>query len=472
MRARSLYLVLSLCLFLTSLSAAAAPTPSFAPCDGGEGPKSALCGHVRVPEDRTAAIGRSLDLFVVRIPAGGPAPAPDPVFFLDGGPGNAASEMAADLPEILSVLRPRHDLVFVDQRGAGRSHPLPCSSGGEPSPEETRACRKALERHADLRRYTTWDAVEDLEAVRRALGYAAIDLMGSSYGTQVAQAYLRRHPDRVRAVVLLGALPLAPESMLFDGRDAQQALHLLWQDCASEPACAAAFPRLREETEEVLRRLHEKPVRVTVDDPQGGAPQEVMLDGRTFASTLRTRLYSADAQSRVPLALHRAFEGDYHSMARAAVMIARLQHRGSSLGMFLSIFCSEVAPFFDPASVQRLGEGTFFGAERTLRWMQACREWPRAEVPADFAAPVRSDVPALILSGRLDPVTPPYWGEQVAAFLPKSRQVVFAASSHFPDGPCASGLVARFLEQASSAGLDSRCAESETRPPFMIRSPS
>jgi len=391
------------------------------------------------------------------------------VFYLAGGPGEAASETAADLPEVLAALRPRHDLVFVDQRGTGRSHPLACSSAGEPAPEEARACRQALERGADLRRYTTWDAVEDLEAVRLALGSTRIDLVAASYGTQVAQAYLLRHPDRVRAAVLIGALPLAPESLLFDGRDAQRALHLLWQDCAAEPACAAAFPRLREETEEVLRRLREKPVRVTVEDPQDGGPREVVLDGETFASTLRTRLYSAEAQSRVPLALHQAFAGDYHSMARVAVVIARLQHRSASLGMFLSVFCSETAPFIDPAAVERLAAGTFFGAERTLAWLRACSEWPRGDVPADFAAPVRAAVPVLILSGRLDPIAPPHWGEQVAAFLPQSRQIVFTASSHFPDNPCASGLAARFLEQASLAGLDSRCAETEVRPPFVIQ---
>jgi pimeloyl-ACP methyl ester carboxylesterase len=158
-------------------------------------------------------------------------------------------------------------------------------------------------------------------------------------------------------------------------------------------------------------------------------------------------------------------------MARVTLVIARLQHRSASLGMFLSVFCAETAPFLDPAAVERLAAGTFFGAERTLAWMRACREWPRREVPADFAAPVRANVPVLILSGRLDPVTPPYWGEQVAAFLPSSRQVVFAASSHFPDSPCASGLAARFLEQASVAGLDSRCADNEVRPPFAVRPP-
>jgi pimeloyl-ACP methyl ester carboxylesterase len=136
--------------------------------------------------------------------------------------------------------------------------------------------------------------------------------------------------------------------------------------------------------------------------------------------------------------------------------------------MVLSVICSEGLPFLDPESIRRLAAGTFFGAERTLAWQKACQEWPRGDLPADFTAPVRADVPVLILSGRLDPVTPPYWGEHVAAFLPRARQVVFAASSHFPDSACASGLVTQFLEQGHAEGLDTRCAESETRPPFVL----
>jgi pimeloyl-ACP methyl ester carboxylesterase len=144
-------------------------------------------------------------------------------------------------------------------------------------------------------------------------------------------------------------------------------------------------------------------------------------------------------------------------------------HRSASLGIFLSIFCSEAAPFVDPAAVQRLAAGTFFGGGRTLSWLRACAEWPRADVPTDLATPVRAATPVLLLSGRLDPVTPPYWGEQVAAFLPNARQILFAASSHFPDSPCASELVARFLDAGSTAGLDARCAAAETRPPFLVR---
>jgi pimeloyl-ACP methyl ester carboxylesterase len=430
--------------------------------------KPGVCHRVQVPEDRTAPAGRTLDLFVVRLPALGPGPAAEPVFFLAGGPGEAASDYAGDLPELLAALRPRRDLVFVDQRGTGRSHPLGCAGGpgveaGIPSPEETQTCRRDLERGADLRRYTTWDAVEDLDAVRQALGYEAIDLIGASYGTQVAQGYLRRHPERVRAAVLIGTVPLAPDAWLFDALDAERALHLLLQDCAADMACGAAFPRLSEEKDAVLARLAEKPVRVKVD------ANELTLDRAAFASTLRTRLYSPEAAARVPLALHQAFLGDTTSMARAAAAIARLQHRSASLGMFLSIFCSEAAPFVDPAAVQRLGAGTFFGAGRTLSWLRACAEWPRGDVPADFATPVRSATPVLLLSGRLDPVTPPHWGEQVAAFLPNARQIVFAASSHFPDSPCASGLVARFLNAGSAAGLDAGCAAAETRPPFLVR---
>ena len=436
-----------------------------APC-----PEGAECRFVQVPEDRARPTGRRLDLFVVRLPATGAEPEEGAVFYLDGGPGGAASETAANLPDLLAVLRPRRDLVFVDQRGTGRSHALTCPGPfrsrvelGELSPENVRACREVLERRADLVRYTTWDAVEDLEAVRKALGYGRIDLFGASYGTQVAQAYLRRHADRVRTAVLVGALPLAPEPLLFEARDAERALRLLLDDCAADAACAAAFPRLSEETAEVLRRLEREPVRVKVDD------REVLLDRLAFARTLRTRLYSAEAAARVPLALHRAFGGDYLPMARAAVRIAEMQRRAESLGMFLTVVCSEWMPYVDEESLRRLAEGTFLGSDIPVEWLRSCRGWPRADLPADFAAPVRADVPVLLLSGRLDPVTPPQWGEQVALFLPRARQIVFAASSHFPSGECASGLVARFVEQADAAGLDTRCAQTEVRPPFILR---
>jgi pimeloyl-ACP methyl ester carboxylesterase len=434
---------------------------SLAVCPAGTWPEGAECGHVRVPEDRSLPDGRMLDLFYVRLPATGPEPAQGAVFYLAGGPGEAASEAVEELPDTLAVLRRHRDLVFLDQRGTGRSHALAC-----PSPEEPLACREALERQADVRRYTTWDAVEDLESVRLALGYEKIDLFGASYGTQVAQAYLRRHADRVRTAVLVGALPLAPETLLFEARDAERALRLLLDDCAADAACAAAFPRLSEETAEVLRRLEQSPVRVKVDDR--GIDREILFDRPAFARTLRTRLYSAEAAARVPLALHRAFAGDYVPMARAAVRIAAAQKRHESFGMFLTVICSEWMPYVDEAAIRRLSEGTFFGPESSLDWLRSCRSWPRADLPADFAAPVRADVPVLILSGRLDPVTPPHWGEQVALFLPRARQIVFAASAHFPTGDCASGLVAQFLEQGSAARLDARCAQSEVRPPFVV----
>jgi pimeloyl-ACP methyl ester carboxylesterase len=136
--------------------------------------------------------------------------------------------------------------------------------------------------------------------------------------------------------------------------------------------------------------------------------------------------------------------------------------------MFLSVICSEWMPWVEEASLRRLAEGTFLGSRTGLGWLRSCESWPRADLPADFAAPVRADVPVLLLSGRLDPVTPPHWGEQVAVFLPRARQIVFAASSHFPEGACASGLAAQFVEQADAARLDARCAQSEVRPPFVL----
>jgi pimeloyl-ACP methyl ester carboxylesterase len=155
-------------------------------------------------------------------------------------------------------------------------------------------------------------------------------------------------------------------------------------------------------------------------------------------------------------------------MARAAVRIAAAQRPHENRGMFLTVVCSEWMRFVDEASIRRLGEGTLFGPERVLGWLKSCGAWPRADLPPDFAAPVRADVPVLLLSGRVDPVTPAHWGEQVAMFLPHARQIVFAASAHFPTGDCASGLVAQFVDQANAARLDARCAQSEVRPPFVL----
>jgi pimeloyl-ACP methyl ester carboxylesterase len=179
---------------------AAAPTaaPAFNRCELehplGFSAVEAQCTRITVPEDHQRPGGRQLQLFVARIPALSRQAAAEPLFILAGGPGLGASTFYGSAAPVFARIRRRHDLIIVDQRGTGRSHPLLCQfdpqqiweAGEEETARVMRECRMALEKTHDLAQYTTSVAVRDLETVRRALGYGRISFYGSSYGTRVA----------------------------------------------------------------------------------------------------------------------------------------------------------------------------------------------------------------------------------------------------------------------------------------------
>ncbi|HEU4796969.1 MAG TPA: alpha/beta fold hydrolase, partial [Pyrinomonadaceae bacterium] len=203
---------------VTSASLKDKPKPSLAlkPCEI-RGAKDAKCGTLEVFENRASRKGRKIPLNILVLPATGQTRGPDPLFYFVGGPGSAATEDAPGIAQILAGVRQHRDLVFVDQRGTGKSNPLNCDLFDLADPqsffgaflplEAVRKCRQQLEPKADLTLYTTNIAMDDIDDVRAALGYDQINLMGGSYGTRAALVYLRRHPKHVRAVVLHGVSP-------------------------------------------------------------------------------------------------------------------------------------------------------------------------------------------------------------------------------------------------------------------------
>jgi pimeloyl-ACP methyl ester carboxylesterase len=291
---------------------APAPAPSIALHDCDASPE-ALCGTLDVFEDRRSTTGRKISINVVVLPAL-EGRTGEPVFWLEGGPGGAAtSAMGPVSQQYLRGLRDHHDLVFVDQRGTGKSHPLNCDDiGDSPAnidayfgrlfpPELIRACRQSLERIANLKHYTTAFAMDDLDDVRRALGYQQINLAGASYGTIAAQVYMRQHPDRVRAAFLAGVATPAFKLPLPFARAAQHAWDRVAADCAAEPACRAAFPKLQDEFRAVLARFEAGPLQVQVTDPATQRERTVALEREAFVERLRGMLYDDE---RSP---HRAF---------------------------------------------------------------------------------------------------------------------------------------------------------------------
>jgi pimeloyl-ACP methyl ester carboxylesterase len=435
----------------------------------------ARCGIWDVRENRTARAGRTIPLSIVVLPARGLHPAPDPVFFLEGGPGIPATESAAEVAEELAPLLAERDIVLIDQRGTGRSNPLDCPLAATPkallAPEDLRACRAVLERRADLTRYTTLDAAEDLDEVRRALGLGPVNLVGASYGSTLAQAFLRLHPEGARTAVLIAPVDPADPYPLSVARDIDSGLDRLFADCAADTDCHAAFPDLRADLAALMARLEAGPVRVEIPDPDGGALVPVELTPDLLRLTLPQRLYSVEAAARVPLSLHRAAAGDYASLARAVLVLWRYFWSGRSLGQVLTIECSESLPDdrLSPEAVAAATAGTFHGDFRVRAHRAMCADWPRVPVPASYFEPLRAATPVLLLGGALDPILPPRHGEAVARHLPHSRLVIVAGESHFPVNDCTRRLLRDLLNAGSAAGLDTSCAAAGRRPPFILR---
>ena len=379
---------------LAAPSAVASPKLRLAPCRVPEVKVGTLCGTLEVAEDRGNPAGRRISLRVVVLRATGRQREPDPVFYLVGGPGQAATDSASRAAEELGSALASRDVVLVDQRGTGGSNPLPCrpfpegdlrrSFGPPPGAAEIRRCREELQTHADLAHYTSLDAVEDLESLRRALGVGRIDIDAGSYGTRVALLYMRRYPRRVRTAALQGVTPPTYRIPLAFARAGQEALDGLFAECQADPACSRAFPDVASETRAVLARLGQAAVPVDIVNPDTGVRQKGELSRTLFASRLHLLLFSDALSARVPWLTHRAHAGDYGPFGQLAADFGKAIADQIFFGMQLCVTCSEDLPHIRPEEIDRETAGTFLGAARIVQLEEFCREWVRATSAGGF----------------------------------------------------------------------------------------
>ena len=433
------------------------------------------CGTAVVFEDPERG-GRELELAMVVIPSRSTTPRPDPVFYIAGGPGQTATDLVPLLER--SPHRDEREIVVLDQRGTSAQQRLDCPSLAAPddaqgylapmfAPAEIERCRAQLASRADLTQYTTMRAVEDLEAVRTALGYSAINLIGISYGTRVALMYARRHPSAVRTAVLSGLAPPELRNPLYHARGAQQALDSLLADCLAAPACRAAFPNLRAELDSVVVRLRRSPAGVVIAHPALGDSAAITFDATHFAEAMRLLMYTTGDGRWVPFLIHRASTGDLGPLAQAAVNVSRNIRDGVRRGMLMSVVCSEDVPRIDQSEIAAETRGTLLGDARVRQQMTACKDWPRGELPGDYAAPFTVPVPTLLVSGTRDPVTPVRWGEAMRAYFPQSLHLV-VPGAHGVNSPCVTRIAGQLLRTGTTAGLDVSCTASERYGDFIL----
>lgn len=434
------------------------------------------CGSLVVPENRDTPGGRKITLSIAILPANTLSPKPDPLFILAGGPGQSASSIA-DFAALLSEVRTTRDIVLVDQRGTGRSSPLDCAAlkpdhdlaaslDIDPVPK-ARACAAELAaRGIDAAQYTTGAFIADLEDVRKALAYPRINLWGGSYGTRVAQEYLRRHPDVIRTAVLDGVAPPRMIVSLDVWPTRAQAIRAVIDACTQSIACKAAHPDAGAALASIARALaNGKDVSLAL--PRTGTPRTLHLTFDAVLGALQPIVYQPEMSVLLPEILTRAQDGDYAPLAATLSMLDESFEGTLNAALHFSVTCTEDVPRITAAARARALDGLDSAAlvERTIA---VCGVWPRGKLPADFATPLKSDVPVLLLSGGLDPVTPPAYADEVAATLTHAKSIVAPGYGHIVSSHgCVPRLIARFVDSAGFDTLPPTCIEylrQSTRP--------
>jgi pimeloyl-ACP methyl ester carboxylesterase len=429
---------------------------------------------LEVPENPNKPNGRRLQIGVAVIPATGKAQA-DPLVPLMGGPSEATISEAAYFLELFAPLRRDHDILLVDQRGTGRSAALRCDLYSPDDPAVSlrdlfpaaavNRCKQQLSERADLTQYTYLHFANDLEQVRRGLGYGKMNLFGGSYGTRAAQIFMRTHPQSVRTAYLGSVVPIDVITPLTMAKSAQAALEATLAACAAESACKAAFPNLRKEFDQVISRLDTGAVRVAIPGRSGSFP---IHRGRVM-EWFRSMNYRPTTAAEMPWLIHRAYMGDFAPLMEGVLSNARNADTGLSFGLFFAITCNDDVAFMRDEDIVRESQGTFLGDYRARQQQAACQQWPTVSYPADYRTPVRSKVPTLFISGDTDSATPLWFTQHVALGFSNRLEVVLGGKGHTDVSECIPGLYEQFVRSGDTRGLDASACKPVPRPSFKTR---
>jgi pimeloyl-ACP methyl ester carboxylesterase len=432
------------------------------------------CGWLDVAENPDEPDGRRIEIHVARIPARGRVAEPDPLVFFAGGPGQAATEAWPLVSQALRKVNENRDILLVDQRGTGQSNPLKCpeieldealaQDWGELA-RTTRECLESVD--GDPRFYTTTIAMHDIDRARAALGYEIVNLFGGSYGTRAAQVYLRLFPERVRTVVLDGVVPQALILGTEHAAKLDQTLDRVLNACDADPDCAEAFPGTAGKLDALAARLEETPVEVTVEHPSTGELVTLSYDREVLASSLRFLAYSSDTQAMLPLLIHEAWqEQRFDRLASQMLIAATGLQQSISQGMEMSVMCAEDYPFFP----QEPDTDSYLMGDMIHKAVGIqCSIWPQGPLPDGFHEPVTADVPVLLLSGELDPVTPPEYGDAVAAQFEEATHLVARGQGHIvTTRGCMGELVSEFIKAGEFGEVDTGCMMQMQRTPYFL----
>jgi len=465
------------------LFAAAEPPPTLELTDcrisAGPGTPSmkARCGTIKRPLDPAGAVAGEIELRVAVVPALNLTPRPDPFVPIAGGPGQGSVQFYTAYASAFENVRRNRDILLVDQRGTGESSRMDCpvdeeliegQYSTELTIEYTNDCLAELP--FDPRFFTTSVAVQDLEAVRLALGYPALNLYGVSYGTRVAQHFARRYPDSTRTIVLDGVVPpqvsLGPEI----ATESQKAVDRVLSRCSEDAACSERFPDIRVTFQRVVETLRASPVSIEAPHPSSGRFERMLFGHNEMAVAVRLLAYHPNSIALLPLLISEAGKGNFLPLASQYQMTIIAMSDALAIGMHNAIMCTEDVPFLDDATIDYDGIAeTYMGSMQLSTLKAICSVWPAGPIDTDFKSPLATDLPVLLLSGDADPITPPRYAELAAVELNRTRHLVGKHQGHGQIAVgCTKRLVAGFVEAADPETIDATCLERSFVMPFFL----
>lgn len=434
--------------------------------------RSARCGAIEVFENPDRPESRKFNIHFVVIPAANGHPRPDPVVPLLGGPGESAIDAAEWSVHRLEPMLNDRDLLLVDQRGAGQSSALRCPFYSPDDPAESlrnlfpiarvESCAKDLAMHADLTQYSYRRFADDLEQLRRTLGYGPLNLFAGSYGTRAAQVFVRTYPGSVRTMYLGSIVPIDIAIPLPDAKAAQSTMERTFAACESDASCRSAFPHVRDEFSHVMQRLASGRIFVQV---RGHAETVALSQGRV-AEWFRSLLYRPSSAADLPSLIDRASKGDWGQIVNGILDDERDADHDLSFGLLLSITCSDDLPFVREEEVAAATADTFLGDWRLRQQQAACKVWPHSVVPASYREPTHTQIPTMFVSGDSDGGTPLWFTKHAAPGFQNRVEVIMSNRGHTEWAPCIETLYQRFLNQGSVRGLDTSACSHLSRPPF------
>ncbi|MCE9680518.1 alpha/beta hydrolase [Shewanella sp. AS1] len=431
------------------------------------------CGFVNVPENYSEPDGKQIQIHYVVLPAIKPSFTQEALLAIAGGPGQSAIENAAGFDRIFNKVRQQRDILLIDQRGTGLSSPLQCtgeSFEGTLAFDETdldiaaeiQKCRDGLT--ADVRQYGSETALKDFEAVRTHLGYQKLHIYGISYGSRMAQLYMRHYPEAIATVTLDGVVPMQ-QSVLNIGDAIARAFKLLFEDCQNNSLCHQQFGQLETEFNQVNQQLAKAPMISQTRDPLTFEPTQLTMTQNKFMGAIRMALYSTNVRALLPHAIHQAAQGNFQPLM--GLYALTVNSTGMAMGMHASVVCAEDWQRF---KAQKSAEqANYFSTEMLKGIDQTCPIWDMASVDDSFSAPIDSDLPTLLLSGEIDPATPPSWGEMAMEKLTNAKHFIDPYATHgVAYQSCANELIAQLISSGSVEKLSDECLHKDVSRNFYL----